>query len=86
MVLGSIGTIVYRARLTASTGHAEGSWVDGFRQAGGQRDAALLHHVQAAFTSGFRAVGVFGVVVMAVVLALRSGASTRATRRAAAVR
>jgi MFS transporter, DHA2 family, multidrug resistance protein len=71
VVLGSIGTLVYRARLTSSTGHADGSWVDGFQQASGQRDAALLHHVQNAFTAGFRAVGVFGVAVMAIVLLLR---------------
>jgi DHA2 family multidrug resistance protein-like MFS transporter len=68
VVLGSIGTVVYRSRLTASTGHAEGSWVDGFRAAG--HDGVLLRHVQDAFTSGFRAVGVFGVAVMAVVLVL----------------
>jgi len=71
VVLGSIGTVVYRSRLTSSVGHAEGSWVDGFRQAGEQHDTALLHHVGAAFTSGFRAIGMFGVVVMAVVVLLR---------------
>ena len=71
VVLGSIGTVVYRSRLTSSVGHAEGSWVDGFRQAGEQHDTALLHHVGAAFTSGFRAIGTFGVVVMAVVVLLR---------------
>ena len=73
VVLGSIGTVVYRSRLTASTGYAEGSWVDGFQQAGSQHDPALLHHVQDAFVSGFRAVGLFGVAVMAVVLLLRLG-------------
>jgi DHA2 family multidrug resistance protein-like MFS transporter len=73
VVLGSIGTLVYRSRLASSTGHAGGSWVDGFRQAGDQQDATLLHHVQDAFTSGFRAVGIFGVLVMAVVLALMLG-------------
>jgi DHA2 family multidrug resistance protein-like MFS transporter len=71
VVLGSIGTVVYRSRLTSSTGHADGSWVDGFRQADSHHDATLLHHVQDAFTSGFRAVGIFGVVLMVIVLLLR---------------
>ena len=70
VVLGSIGTLVYRSRLASSTGHTGGSWVDGFRQAGEQHDATLLQHVQDAFTSGFRTVGVFGVLVMAAVLVL----------------
>lgn len=72
VVLGSIGTVVYRSRLTSSTGHADGSWVDGFRAAGSHHDTVLLRHVQDAFTSGFRAVGIFGVAVMAVVLLLQS--------------
>jgi DHA2 family multidrug resistance protein-like MFS transporter len=72
VILGSIGTVVYRSRLSASTGHADGSWVDGswvdgFRQA----DPVLLHHVRDAFISGFRAVGIFGVAVMVIVLLLR---------------
>jgi DHA2 family multidrug resistance protein-like MFS transporter len=71
VVLGSIGTVVYRSRLTASTGRADGSWVDGFRAASDQHDATLQHHVQDAFTSGFRAVGIFGVAVMVIVLLLR---------------
>ncbi|MFI6079175.1 MFS transporter [Actinoplanes sp. NPDC051343] len=71
VVLGSIGTVVYRSRLTSSTGHADGSWVDGFREAGSQHDATLLRHVQEAFSSGFRAVGIFGVAVMVIVLLLR---------------
>jgi DHA2 family multidrug resistance protein-like MFS transporter len=80
VVLGSIGTLVYRSRLAASVGHADGSWVDGFRQASSQHDPALMHHVQDAFIDGFRAVGLFGVVVMAVVLLLR----LRRTRHAGA--
>ena len=67
VVLGSIGTVVYRSRLG---GDADGSWVDGFREATTRQDATLLHHVQDAFTSGFRAVGFFGVAVMVVVLLL----------------
>ncbi|MFB9235562.1 MFS transporter [Plantactinospora siamensis] len=77
VVLGSIGTVVYRARLASSAGHARGSWVDGFRQAGSAADPTLLHQVQAAFTAGFRAVGVFGIVVMAVVLLLRLAPARR---------
>jgi MFS transporter, DHA2 family, multidrug resistance protein len=71
VVLGSIGTVVYRSRLAGSTGHASGSWVDGFRQAGSRHDTVLAHHVQDAFIAGFHAVGIFGVAVMAVVLLLR---------------
>ena len=67
VVLGSIGTVVYRSRVA----DAAGSWVDGFRAAAEQHDAALLRHVADAFTTGFRVVGVFGVAVMAVVLLLR---------------
>jgi DHA2 family multidrug resistance protein-like MFS transporter len=81
VVLGSIGTVVYRSRLTASTGHADGSWVDGFRQAGLRNDATLLHHVGDAFTWGFRAVGIFGVAVMAVVLLLHVGVRPTPIRR-----
>jgi DHA2 family multidrug resistance protein-like MFS transporter len=67
VILGSIGTVVYRS----SIGSADGSWVDGFRQAASTGDATLLRHVQNAFISGFRAVGIFGLAVMAVVLLLR---------------
>jgi DHA2 family multidrug resistance protein-like MFS transporter len=73
VVLGSIGTLVYRSRLAASTGAADGSWVDGFRQATSQHDANLLHHVQDSFIAGFRVVGIVGVLVMAVVLLLMAG-------------
>ena len=66
VILGSIGTVVYRSSIGAATG----SWVDGFRQAASAGDATLLHHVQDAFISGFRAVGIFGLAVMAVVLTL----------------
>lgn len=79
VVLGSIGTVVYRARLTSSTGHADGSWVDGFREAGVQHDATLLRHVEDAFMSGFHAVGIFDVAVMAMVLLVRL-APSRAQR------
>ena len=71
VVMGSIGTVVYRSALTASTGAADGSWVDGFRQASGQADPVLLGHVRDAFTSGFQVVGLFGVAVMVIVVLLR---------------
>ncbi|MEU5870951.1 MFS transporter [Glycomyces sp. NPDC047369] len=66
VVLGSIGTVVYRSRMDADAG----SWVDGFRDAA--RNAEALHHVSESFTAGFRAVGLVGVAVMAVVLVLYS--------------
>lgn len=77
VVLGSIGTVVYRSALTSSTGGATGSWVEGFGLAAAEQDPVLLGHVQDAFVSGFRAVGVFGVAVMAVVLVLRLGRGRR---------
>jgi MFS transporter, DHA2 family, multidrug resistance protein len=67
VVLGSIGTVVYRSHM-GITGSDE-SWVDGFRSAG--NDAALLHQVQDAFTAGFRAVALFGLAVMGIVLVLQ---------------
>jgi DHA2 family multidrug resistance protein-like MFS transporter len=70
VVLGSIGTLVYRWRLSAGTGSADASWVDGFRRAGDRHDPALLHHVQDAYIAGFRAVGLFGVLVMVLVVVL----------------
>jgi DHA2 family multidrug resistance protein-like MFS transporter len=73
VVLGSIGTVVYRSRLTSGTRPADGSWVDGFARAGEHADADLLRHVGDAFTAGFHAVGIVGVAVMVVVLLLRGG-------------
>ncbi|SDC93791.1 MFS transporter [Glycomyces harbinensis] len=76
VVLGSIGTVVYRSSLGADGG----SWVDGFREAAERSDPVLLGQVQDAFVSGFRAVGLFGVAVMSVVLVLQ--ASRRKTGEA----
>jgi len=70
VILGSIGTVFYRARLTTDTGHADGSWVDGLNQATAARDGVLLDHVRHAFTSGFHAAALAGVAVMAVVTVL----------------
>ena len=68
VVLGSLGTVVYRWAL----GGSGESWVDGFREAAERSDPVLLGQVQDAFISGFRAIGLFGVAVMAVVLVLQA--------------
>jgi MFS transporter, DHA2 family, multidrug resistance protein len=77
VILGSIGTVVYRSSLGS---RVDGSWVDGFRRANEQHDPTLLHHVQDAFTDGFRAVGGFGLLVMAAVLLLRLNRTRKAAR------
>ncbi|GAB3878718.1 MFS transporter [Kibdelosporangium lantanae] len=87
VVMGSIGTVVYRSQLASEVGHAEGSWVDGLNQATEHQDGALLHHVQEAFTGGFHAAALTAVAVMAVVAVLafravprrHSDASARST-------
>jgi MFS transporter, DHA2 family, multidrug resistance protein len=66
VVLGSIGTVVYRSQMGVTGG--DESWVDGFASAAD--GSALLHQVQDAFTAGFRAAALFGVAVMAIVLVL----------------
>lgn len=70
VVLGTIGTVAYRGRLASTTGHANGSWVDGFAQATGRHDPALLGHVRNAFTAGFHAAGLASLGIMLVVLFL----------------
>jgi DHA2 family multidrug resistance protein-like MFS transporter len=79
VIMGSIGTVFYRSRLTSDVGHAEGSWVDGLNQATEHQDGVLLRHVQEAFTSGFHAAAVTGVAVMAVVVVLTFRALPRRT-------
>ncbi|MFB9660403.1 MFS transporter [Glycomyces mayteni] len=64
VVLGSVGTVVYRSRMGADSG----SWVDGFRDAA--LNPELLQRVSESFTAGFRTVGLTGLAVMAVVLVL----------------
>lgn len=76
VVLGSIGTVFYRSRLTTDTGHANGSWVDGFNQATTTRDNVLLDHVRHAFTSGFHAAAITAVAVMSVVVVVSVRAAT----------
>ncbi|GAA0595246.1 MFS transporter [Kribbella sandramycini] len=61
VILGSLATVVYRARLSAT-----GSWVDGFEQT----DPAVLGQVRRAFLDGYHAVGLVGVATMLLVLVL----------------
>ncbi|RRS01712.1 MFS transporter [Glycomyces terrestris] len=70
VVLGSIGTLVYRTEMAASGG--DGSWVDGFRRAAELDDSALLRQVQDAFTTGFRTIALVGVAIMVIVLVLQT--------------
>lgn len=68
VVLGSIGTLAYRARLHGTDDLAD-SWVDGFADA--THDPASLDQVGSAFLSGFHAAGLASVLIMAAVLLLR---------------
>ena len=77
-VLGSLGTVVYRARLGLPGSAAEQSVIDGVRE--GQHDPALLDAARSSFTDAFHVAGLVGVVVMAGVLVL----AARATRETAA--
>jgi DHA2 family multidrug resistance protein-like MFS transporter len=80
VILGSVGTVFYRSRLTADTGHVNGSWVDGLDQAATSHDGVLLDHVRHAFTTGFHAAALASVAVMALVTVLTVRAMT--TRQA----
>ena len=75
-VLGSLGTVVYRARLGMPGSTAEQSVIDGLRE--GPRDPALLSAVRPSFTDAFHVAGLVGVLVMVGVLVL----AARATRPA----
>lgn len=77
-VLGSIGTVVYRARLGMPGTPAEQSVIDGVRE--GRHDPVLLGSVRDSFTDAFHVTGLIGVAVMLVVLVLVA----RATRESAA--
>jgi DHA2 family multidrug resistance protein-like MFS transporter len=68
VIMGSLATVVYRSRLSASAGHAEGTWVDGFRQAG--HDPQFFGWVRKAFVDGIHAAGITSIAVMVVVLVL----------------
>ncbi|WP_370941786.1 MFS transporter [Amycolatopsis sp. cg5] len=73
VVLGSVGTVVYRAHL----GVADGSWVDGLEQATARHDETLLAGVRAAFTSGYHAAAWTAAAIMAVVAFLTVRALVR---------
>ena len=77
-VLGSLGTVVYRARLGLPGTSADQSVIDGVRE--GRHDPVLLASVKDAFTDAFHVAGLVGVAVMLVVLVLVA----RATRESAA--
>jgi MFS transporter, DHA2 family, multidrug resistance protein len=79
-VLGSLGTVVYRARLGLPGSTAEQSVIDGLREAGARHDPALLDSVRSSFTDAFHVTGLVGVLVMVGVLVL----AARATREAPA--
>jgi DHA2 family multidrug resistance protein-like MFS transporter len=72
-VLGSLGTVVYRARLGLPGSTAEQSVIDGIRE--GQHDPALLASVKGSFTDAFHVAGLVGVAVMGVVLVLAARAT-----------
>ncbi|TDP96515.1 MFS transporter [Labedaea rhizosphaerae] len=75
VVLGSVGTVVYRA----SMGTSDGSWVDGLRQAHDTGDSLLLSHVRESFVTGFHTACLAAVAIMVVVatLAIRAARTSR---------
>jgi DHA2 family multidrug resistance protein-like MFS transporter len=80
-LLGSLGTVVYRARLGLPGSTAEQSVIDGVRA--GHHDPALLTSVRGAFTDSFHVVGLVGVALMIVVLVLVSRATRESVSPAA---
>lgn len=72
VILGSIGTLAYRAGMAGGPQAASGSWVDGFELAATRQDDVLLRQARHAFVDGFHTVGLTGVLVMAVVLLVRT--------------
>jgi DHA2 family multidrug resistance protein-like MFS transporter len=73
-LLGSLGTVVYRARLGHPGSAAAQNVIEGVQA--GQHDPALLAAVDSAWTDAFRVAGALGVVVMVVVIVL-AGRATR---------
>ncbi|MFF0326881.1 MFS transporter [Nonomuraea angiospora] len=69
-LLGSLGTVVYRARLGLPGSTSAGSVVDGVRDAAARGDLHLLGEVRAAFTDAYNVVGLAGVAVLVLVLVL----------------
>jgi DHA2 family multidrug resistance protein-like MFS transporter len=73
-LLGSLGTVVYRARLGHAGSAAAENVIEGVQA--GQHDPALLTAVQSAWTDAFHVAGAVGVAVMLVVIVL-AGRATR---------
>jgi DHA2 family multidrug resistance protein-like MFS transporter len=73
-LLGSLGTLVYRARLGHPGSVASQNVIEGVQA--GQHDPTLLAGVQSAWTDAFHVAGAVGVAVMLVVLVL-AGRATR---------
>jgi DHA2 family multidrug resistance protein-like MFS transporter len=69
-VLGSLGTVVYRARLDLPHSPAAVSVVDGIGEATARGDLRLLQGVRAAFTDAYNVVGLVGLAVLVLVLLL----------------
>jgi DHA2 family multidrug resistance protein-like MFS transporter len=69
VVFGSIGALAYRSDLRATTGRAEGTWVDGLRAA--RSRPSLLPYVQNSFTTGFHIAAMAAVAVLLVALAIQ---------------
>jgi DHA2 family multidrug resistance protein-like MFS transporter len=67
-VLGSLGTVVYRARLGHPGSVAAQNVIEGAQA--GRHDPALLADVNSAWLDAFHVAGALGVVVMALVLVL----------------
>jgi DHA2 family multidrug resistance protein-like MFS transporter len=76
-LLGSLGTVVYRARLGHPGSVAAQNVIEGVQA--GRHDPALLADVHSAWTDAFHVAGALGVVVMAVVLVLAGRATRHAT-------
>jgi DHA2 family multidrug resistance protein-like MFS transporter len=83
-VLGSLGTVVYRARLGLPGTISDQSVIDGVRE--GQHDPALLASVKDSFTDAFHVTGLVGVAVMLVVLVLVARATRETPESAGAER
>jgi DHA2 family multidrug resistance protein-like MFS transporter len=72
-VLGSLGTVVYRARLGLPGSPAAQNVIEGIRA--GQHDPALLGAVRSSFTDAFHITGFVGVALMVAVLVLAARAT-----------
>jgi DHA2 family multidrug resistance protein-like MFS transporter len=80
-LLGSLGTVVYRAALAQPGSAAEANVVEGVQGAGTPPDPQQLDAVQEAFTSAFNVVGMVGFATMLGVLALVVTSGRRRARQ-----